>query len=103
MAISLFSHLYTGRQPWLPRLSNDSAKSDYNAQFVCHHLATKAKYSVTNVFGNLLYTEFNSLDMQLPNSNYIRPGIHATDPHSQVSNKETVCPGQGKDPAIFTA
>ncbi len=25
------------------------------------------------------------------------------DPHSQVSNKETFCPGQGKGAAIFTA
>ncbi len=78
-------------------------KSHYDAQIACRHLATKAKYSVNSVFGNLLYIEFKSLDTQLLNSNYIRPGIYATDLHSEVSNKETFCPGQGKDAAIFTA
>ncbi len=45
---------------------------------------------------SLLYTESENLDTWLPNSKFIRPGIYTTDPHSQVSNKETFCPGQGK-------
>ncbi len=64
--------------------------------FNCRCPATKAKYSVNNVSGSLLYTESENLDTWLPNSNFIRPGIYATDPHSQVSNKETFCPEQGK-------
>ncbi len=40
--------------------------------FNCRRPATEAKYSVNNVFGNLLCTESENLDTWLPNSNFIR-------------------------------
>ncbi len=95
MVILLSAPFYTGRQP-LVTWASDSEKAIMTRNFDCRHPATKAKYSANNVFGSLLYTESESLDMYLPNSNYIRPGIYAMDPHSQVSNKETFCPRQGK-------
>ena len=93
MAILLSAPFYTGRRPLVTWLLT-ARKAIMTRNFDCRRPATKAKYSVNNVFGSLLYTASESLDTQLPNSNYIRPGIHATDPHSQVSKKETFCPGQ---------
>ncbi len=69
--------------------------------FNCRHLATGSKYSVNNMFGRLLYTESGNLDTWLPNSNFIRPGIYTTDPHSQVPNRETFCPELGEKTRPF--
>ena len=84
-----------GDGPWLPGLST-ARKAIMMCNFNCCHPATRAKYLANNVFGSLLYTKSESLDTWLPNSNYIRPGIYATNPCSQVSNKETFCPRQGE-------
>ena len=102
MAIFL-SAAFIYRETALVTRAIDSENGYYDAHFHYRHPATKSKYSVNNVSRILLLTESVNLDTWLPNSDFIRPGIYTTDPHSQVSNKETFVPSWGKDAAIFTA